>query len=140
MLLRARNAVLLLLVSLSVPTLAWANPAARLAPPGPCAEPRGSAVGIVAPSDFSVVGPAGSLLSPVDVAGAPQPAVLPPPTRSRVARPGACEGPGTSCGLNQPDRRVAVAPPAAGGGGRSPRGPAVPVPGGGARGGPGVPQ
>ena len=72
--------------------------AAGLAPPGDCAEPREAVSGVGA-STFSVAGAVASLLSPVDVAIGPAPAAtLSPPEPSRaLARPGACDDPGSGC-------------------------------------------
>ena len=70
-----------------------------LAPPGPCAERRVTAAGSDM-SGFSIVGPVGSLFSPVDVAARPAASVrLPPPSPSALIRPGPCDQPGTGCGL-----------------------------------------
>jgi len=89
-----------------------ADSSTKLAPPGPCAEPRVLAVGI-APSDFSVVGPLTTLLSPIDVAAPPpQITTLVPPSGRPVARPGSCEG-GSSCAMMMrpaPRPQAAVTP------------------------------
>lgn len=104
-----------------------------LARPGPCAKARVTAVGTMSESEFSVVGPIGSLLSPLDVAAGPSSSPQPPPTAARSAvRPGSCETPGSGCRAN-PDRRAGppANPPIGGGGRPTPSLPNPPIGGGG---------
>ena len=85
---------LALILVLGLP--ATADPRAKLAPAGPCAEPR-EAVGAVAPSSFSVVGPLQALFSPADVAAAPASPGQGVPAAAGMIRPGPCDQPGAGC-------------------------------------------
>lgn len=91
-----------------------------LAAPGRCAEPR-DAVDARVQDDFDVVGPATALFDPIDVAAGP-PALDPvggddprlrpqPPLPRPLARPGACDQPGSGCGAALPSRPVVTVPP-----------------------------
>ncbi len=96
-----------------------------VAPPGRCAEPR-AAVDARGDSDFSVVGPVSSLFDPLDVAanqseGDSRLAQAPQPVRP-LARPGACDQPGSGCGAAFETRPTVVVPPVEPGV-RPPRGP-----------------
>ena len=96
------------IVFLGLVGLASADP---LAPPGACAEKRVLDVG-VAPSDFSVAGAVANMLSPVNVASAPLNAMMARPAGAKpLARPGACDSPGTGCGLGMPPAATPPAPP-----------------------------
>ncbi len=96
-----------------------------VAPPGRCAESR-AAVDARGDSDFSVVGPVSSLFDPLDVAanqseGDSRLAQAPQPVRP-LARPGACDQPGSGCGAAFGTRPTVVVPPVEPGV-RPPRGP-----------------
>lgn len=92
----------------------------ELAAPGRCAEPR-DAVDARVQDDFDVVGPATALFDPIDVAAGPpgpdpvggdDPRLRPqPPLPRPLARPGACDQPGSGCGAALPSRPVVTVPP-----------------------------
>lgn len=103
----------LVVLWLSLPALADESRPA-VAPPGRCAEPR-AAAGAQGDSDFSVVGPVSSLFDPLDVAanqseGNSRLAQAPPPVRP-LARPGACDQPGSGCSAAFGTRPTVVVPP-----------------------------
>ena len=107
----ARNGGLLVMLALWLALPAQADPRAKLAPPGPCAEPR-EAVGAVAPSSFSVVGPLQALFGPADVAAAPVSPGRGAPLAAGIVRPGPCDRPGAGCNeLASPVARTGTANP-----------------------------
>lgn len=89
-----------------------------VAPPGQCAEPR-TASDARGGDGFSVVGPVAELFDPIDVAAGPgiegDSSLRPPmPTARPMARPGACDQPGSGCGAAQPSG-IVIEPPVGGG-------------------------
>lgn len=89
-----------------------------VAPPGQCAEPR-AAVDARTGDGFSVVGPVAALFDPIDVAAGPgiggDASLRPPmPTARPVARPGACDQPGSGCSAIPASNGVIEPPPGGG--------------------------
>lgn len=89
-----------------------------VAPPGQCAEPR-SASDARGGDGFSVVGPVAALFDPIDVAAGPgiegDSSLRPPmPTARPMARPGACDQPGSGCSASSPSG-IVIEPPVGGG-------------------------
>ncbi len=85
-----------------------------VAAPGRCAEPR-AAANARGDDGFSVVGPVSSLFDPTDVAAGPAGGdsllVQAPPSGRPLARPGACDQPGSGCGAPSATRSVVTVPP-----------------------------
>ena len=103
---------LILLASAQVSWAGESRPA--VAPPGRCAEPL-KAADLRDGASASVVGPVSALFDPRDVAAGP-PGVDPlvaqaPPSGRPLARPGACDQPGSGCGLASTTRSVVTVPP-----------------------------
>jgi len=86
----------LLTLTLAMPAVADdAEGRARLAPPGPCAEPR-EALTAASLAPGSIIGPLSDLFNPVDVAAAPpRPARQGRPAIRNRIRPGSCDEPGS---------------------------------------------
>ena len=70
---------------------------AKLAPPGPCAEPREAVGAADSGSAFSVVGPVSALFNPLSVAAAAAAPSQAPPIGSAAIRRGSCDEPGAAC-------------------------------------------
>lgn len=121
-----------LLLAASAP--AMAEGAVRIAPPGPCAEPREAmAVGMQdgggegEDSPLSLVGPLQSFFTPNDVAASPLPTQRPIPVAAAIRRPGGCEPPN----LGACQQAAPPGNPPVGSGGRPTPGGAVQGPSGG---------
>lgn len=108
----------LLALTLGV-SVADAETKARLAPPGPCAEPREAVTGVVPGNGATAaaVGSLAALLSPTDVAAAPVKPARARPSPSNAPTPGSCDVLASACTAETV--RVPIEnPPISGGPGR----------------------